>query len=223
MCIAFGKNSKSTVISSLKRYKHSRITLAMEENFFASLKEDNNPKKDIERAARFFVLNRITFSGTTETGGFSEQAFNKRFTQSSIERLKHLPMYLKNVDIRFCDYEQILKESGSDVFIFLDPPYYSPSRSKLYGKKGYLHTNFDHCRFAKNMEICRHKWLITYDDCKEIRNLFSHFAYIYEWKVQYGMNNVSASGKANKGNELFITNYPLESIKSSIFSCVNQQ
>ena len=35
---------------------------------------------EIERAIRFFVLNRITFSGTVESGGFSQQAFQKRFT-----------------------------------------------------------------------------------------------------------------------------------------------
>jgi len=37
---------------------------------------------DLKKAAAFFVFNRITFSGTTESGGFSNAAFNKRFTQS---------------------------------------------------------------------------------------------------------------------------------------------
>ena len=40
-----------------------------------------------ERAVRFFVLNRITFSGTIEAGGYSQQAFERRFTRSAIERL----------------------------------------------------------------------------------------------------------------------------------------
>jgi DNA adenine methylase len=47
--------------------------------------------------------------------------------------------------------------------------------------------------------------LITYDDSPEIRMNFS-FANIYEWELQYGMNNYK-QGKAEKGSELFITNY----------------
>ncbi|MBX0310482.1 MAG: DNA adenine methylase, partial [Sulfurihydrogenibium sp.] len=99
-------------------------------------------------------------------------------------------------------------EDGEDVFIFLDPPYYSTIKSKLYGKNGDLHLNFDHERFASNMKKCQHLWLITYDDCIEIRELFS-FAYIYPWELQYGMNNYR-QGNAKKGKELFIANYRLE-------------
>jgi len=175
---------------------------------FEFLTLGNKIRTDLERAARFFVLNRITFSGTTESGGYSEEAFKKRFTHSSIQRLELLPKLLEKVEVRFGDYENLLLESGSQVFIFLDPPYYKPAKSKLYGKNGDLHTTFDHVRFAQNLKRCSHKWLITYDDCQEVRDLFS-FANICEWEAQYGMNNTSIEGKAKKGNELFITNYQL--------------
>jgi len=56
-----------------------------------------------------------------------------------------------------------------------------------------------HQRLAENMKKYRHLWLITYDDCEEVRRLFG-FAYIYGWELQYGMT-------AKKGRELFITNY----------------
>jgi DNA adenine methylase len=172
--------------------------------------------KDISRscfdeAVRFFVLNRITFSGITDCGGFSEESFQKRFTNSSINRLRILPKLLKNVIIENEDYESLIFEPGKSVFIFLDPPYFSASKSKLYGKNGDLHLFFDHNRFAQNMKKCRHHWLITYDDCLEIRQLFS-FAniYIHKWQAQYGMNNVAASGTAEKGDELLISNYLIE-------------
>ncbi|MFM7575373.1 MAG: DNA adenine methylase, partial [Microcystaceae cyanobacterium] len=42
---------------------------------------------ELERAVRFFVLNRITFSGVVESGGYSQLAFAGRFTESSIERV----------------------------------------------------------------------------------------------------------------------------------------
>ncbi|MFN6185198.1 MAG: DNA adenine methylase, partial [Microcystis sp.] len=59
--------------------------------------------------------------------------------------------------------------------------------------------------FADNMRQCQAKWLITYDDCPEIRKLFD-FAHIIEWNLQYGMNNYK-QGSAASGRELMIKNY----------------
>ena len=164
-----------------------------------------NGGNEFERAVRFFVLNRITFSGTVDSGGYSQQAFEKRFTDSAIEKLKLASEIIKDFEITHGDYEKLLFEDGEGVFIFLDPPYYSTAKSKLYGKNGNLHLSFDHERFAANMKKCKHLWLITYDDCTEVRELFS-FAYIYPWELQYGMNNYKQK-TARKGRELFITNY----------------
>ncbi|WP_228023937.1 DNA adenine methylase [Synechocystis salina] len=172
---------------------------------FAKLTEDGLELNEFARAVRFFVLNRITFSGTVESGGYSQQAFEKRFTNSSIARLNDLGKMLTNVAITNLDYQQLIDSPGEGVFIFLDPPYLSATKSKLYGKKGDLHTSFDHQRFAEIMKACPHKWLITYDDSEEIRKLFS-FAQIIEWDLQYGMNNYKQE-KASKGKELMIKNY----------------
>jgi len=170
-------------------------------------KADTTKMTSLERAVRFFVLNRISFSGTIESGGYSEASFIGRFTNSSIDKLAALDQYLVNTHITNLDYRYLLEKPGKDVFIFLDPPYLSNRDSKLYGKKGNLHTFFDHKRFAQLMKDCPHQWLITYDDCEEVRSNFS-FAFIYEWKLQYGMNNYKQE-KAKKGDELFITNYPV--------------
>ena len=151
---------------------------------------------EFERAVRFFILNRITFSGIVDSGGYSEAAYQKRFTDSSIERVKMISPF---------DYSKSLFHDGDDVFIFLDPPYWKATESKLYGTRGALHTTFDHIQFAENMKNCSHKWLITYDDSPIIRDLFS-FAEIQEWTLQYGMNNYKRRTAA-KGNELFIKNY----------------
>jgi DNA adenine methylase len=155
-------------------------------------------------------LNRISFSGTIESGGYSEASFRGRFTDSSIDRLAALDQSLVNTKITNLDYGQLLEEPGENVFIFLDPPYLANSQSRLYGKKGDLHTFFDHNRFAKLMQDCSHQWLITYDDCEQVRENFD-FAFIYEWELQYGMNNYKQK-QAKKGNELFITNYPMDQI-----------
>ncbi|MGK7925279.1 MAG: DNA adenine methylase [Spirulina sp.] len=161
-----------------------------------------------ERAVRFFILNRITFSGTIEAGGFSQCSFEKRFTDSSISRLQPLPEILKNTKITNLDYSAVLREPGENVFIFLDPPYLTATESRLYGKRGNLHTSFDHQRFASLLKDCPHQWLITYDDSPEIRENFK-FAYIHEWELQYGMNNYKQK-TAGKGRELMITNYEVK-------------
>jgi DNA adenine methylase len=160
---------------------------------------------EFERAVRFFVLNRITFSGVVESGGYSQLAFKTRFTDSSIERVSKLGPLLEGIKITQLDYRQLLRDGDKSVFTFLDPPYFKATKSKLYGKNGVLHTSFNHDEFAQEMRNCKHSWLITYDDSPEIRMNFS-FANIYEWELQYGMNNYK-QGKAEKGSELFITNY----------------
>jgi len=164
---------------------------------------------ELDYAIRFFILNRITFSGTVDSGGYSQQAFEKRFTDSSIDRLSQLKSIMNDILITNEDYEQLLLEDGNGVFIFLDPPYFKSMKSKLYGKNGDLHTSFDRFRFASNIKKCKHNWLITYDDSPEIRELFD-FANIYEWELQYGMNNYMRA-YAKKGKELFITNYKIKS------------
>lgn len=162
---------------------------------------------EFERAVRFFVLNRITFSGVVESGGYSKLAFESRFTESSIERVSKMGPILEDIKITHLDYRELLTDGDKKVFTFLDPPYFKATKSKLYGKNGVLHTGFSHEEFADEMKKCKHSWLITYDDSPEIRKNFS-FAKIYEWELQYGMNNYK-QGKAEKGSELFITNYDL--------------
>ncbi|MDR0676183.1 MAG: DNA adenine methylase [Elusimicrobiota bacterium] len=129
----------------------------------------NTDFTDFERAVRFFILNRTTFSGTVDSGGYSEKAFQDRFTYSSIERIKLLENILVDVSILNKSYEYIIFEKCENVFIFLDPPYYRQSKSRLYGKKGDLHIFFDHQKFADDMKKCNHKWLITLDNTDKIK------------------------------------------------------
>lgn len=172
------------------------------------LRENSQEFDGLSRAAAFFVYNRITFSGTTEAGGFSEQAFRQRFTDSSIGRLEKTGPVLKDVKITDFDYEKVISAEGEKVFLFLDPPYFSATGSALYGKNGRLHKSFDHERFAETIKKCSHKWLITYDDSPFIRELFS-FANITDWNLMYGMRNQTPDSK-QLGKELFISNYEIK-------------
>jgi DNA adenine methylase len=161
----------------------------------------------LKKAAAFFVFNRITFSGTTESGGYSDAAFHRRFTPSSIDRVRSLSGILSHTRTTNYDYERVVEEDGENVFLFLDPPYYSAAKSALYGKNGSLHKSFDHQRFAEVMRRTKHKWLITYDDSPYIRKLFS-FANTVAWDLTYGMRNVNKNSDQT-GRELFISNYTM--------------
>jgi DNA adenine methylase len=203
----FAQSHLPQLVAEVRRIKHNYTDGRL---LFAELTSiDVNNLSDFDRAVRFFVLNRITFSGTVESGGFSQEAFHKRFTNSSIERLEKLKSILTdNVKITNLDYSHLLNAEGEDVFLFLDPPYFTATKSKLYGKDGDLHTSFDHQIFAELVQKCHHRWLITYDDSPQIRENFQLF-HIYNWELQYGMNNYKQSGAA-KGKELIITNYKIQ-------------
>ena len=87
----------------------------------------------------------------------------------------------------------------------MDPPYLKSTKWKLYGKRGDLHTSFNHKQFAKDVKDSEHKCLITYDDSEEILKLLK-FDNIIRWELQYGMNNVNGK-KPKKGKEIIVTNY----------------
>lgn len=152
------------------------------------------------KAAAFFVLNRITYSGLTLSGGYSKEAHETRFRDTHIARLKDTNKVLQNVDLQHSDYSELLHEPGDNVWIYLDPPYDIKS-DNLYGSAGKSHKGFDHVKFAEDCKSCQHKWLITYNDNEKIRDLFK-WAKITEVPVKYSMNS-----KAKVTKELFITNY----------------
>ncbi|MBD6618394.1 DNA adenine methylase [Komarekiella sp. 'clone 1'] len=206
----FWKCAQCDIANLVKEVRHIKDKYTDGKLLFLELTSvDVNNLSDLERAVRFFVLNRITFSGTVESGGFSQEAFHKRFTDTSIERLEKLENILtKDVQITNFDYSHLLNTENKNVFLFLDPPYYGATKSKLYGKDGDLHTSFDHQKFAELLHQCHHPWLITYDNSLQIRENFKS-ANIAEWELQYGMNNYKQNGAA-KGKELFITNYEVQ-------------
>ena len=87
------KKDPDGLIEEIKNYqkmfnKRDRPTNSEGKKLYHYLISNKNNLTEKQRGARFFILNRITFSGIGETGGYSKQAFKKRFTESSIERIK---------------------------------------------------------------------------------------------------------------------------------------
>lgn len=209
----FWQQMQKNFVAVIKQIQNWKTRFQNGRELHQFLRENKTDFDETRQAAAFFVFNRITFSGTTEAGGFSQQAFEKRFTESSVERLKKIPEVLSNVRITNFDYQKVLDEKGEKVSIFLDPPYFSATKSALYGKNGNLHKSFNHAKFAGSLKNCRHKWLLTYDDSAFIRQNFS-FANVESWDLTYGMRNVTKKSE-QKAAELFISNYQLNSIEKN--------
>ncbi|WP_280524748.1 DNA adenine methylase [Wolbachia pipientis] len=146
-------------------------------------------KDRVEIAAAFFALNRSSFSGTTLSGGMSPG--HPRFTPSSIERLAKFS--IKNLTVNSADFKKSIPKHAND-FLYCDPPYLIDQ--KLYGKRGDQHTDFDHKGLAKLLAT-RDGWILSYNDCEEIRNMYTGYRIITP-KWTYGMGN------SKKSNEVLI-------------------
>ena len=149
----------------------------------------------LQQAIQFFIINRCSFSGSTLSGGFSQEASNKRFTSSSIARIEALDF--TNIEVYNEDfYDFIMNNATNDAtsLLFLDPPYYLENKSnKLYGNNGDLHNGFRH-RMLFDLLENRKNWVLTYNNCEYIRDLYKDFK-IFDVKWSYGMNSSKASAE----------------------------
>ena len=201
------QSNMSELVSTVTYFKESYAEFGKKlyEDLIAGI-SDSEHRGDIQwLAAAFFAINRITFSGTSLSGGYSQESFDKRFTPSSIDRLKLIEPLLKDAKITNLDFDELIKAPGEGVFLFLDPPYWSATKSALYGKNGELHKGFDHERLAESLKNCPHKWMMTYDNCDYIKDLYKDYN-IIDHEFAYGMRN-AVKGNDMTGKEILITNY----------------
>lgn len=197
------------VISQINTWKHEYKY--NEKQMFKYLNENLSVFDSIKSASAFYIINKTSFSGLTASGSFSQQAVTQNFTDNCICKLESISRILDNTTITNLDYSELLNKPGKNVFLFLDPPYYLGKKSNLYGKNGELHKRFNHELFAKNMKKCNHKWLITYNDCPEIRELFNDSKItIKQWEVGYTMHIHHDEIKKRKSKEIFIYNYDID-------------
>ena len=139
-------------------------------NYRQSIIKINN--EPLQQAFQYFIINRCSFSGATLSGGFSQQSSIKRYTKTSIDKIENLNLI--DFSIENLDFSQFLNNYNeiTKTIIFLDPPYYLENKSKLYGNKGDLHENFDHYKLYDLLKY-KKNWMMTYNDCEYIRNLYS--------------------------------------------------
>tara|TARA_B100000073_G_scaffold57063_1_gene42272 strand:- start:136 stop:753 length:618 start_codon:yes stop_codon:yes gene_type:complete len=74
------------------------------------------------RACAFYIINKCSFSGLTESSSFSKQASDNNFSMRGIEKLQGYTQIIKKWKITNWSYESLLTNNES-VFTYLDPPY----------------------------------------------------------------------------------------------------
>jgi len=173
---------------------------------FTKAKEsiNNEELSSRDRAAYFYVVNKCSFSGLTESSSFSPQASESNFSFRGIERLSEYSELIQSWTITNLSYERMLSDE-KDTFVYLDPPY--DIKDNLYGKKGSMHKGFDHDKFAADCDEYTSKMLISYNSSQLVKNRFkewtaAEFAHTYTMRSVGCYNTDQASRK-----ELVLTNY----------------
>lgn len=195
------------VISGESQQDFDTLLLALEqpvtiEHYTAQRKRqlEANPSR-VELAYWALFFNRTSFSGILKAspiGGKDQTSaykVNCRYNAPNlIEKVKTLRELLKgrvqvtNLDINQYD---VLRDEG--IVAYLDPPYYV--------KGGMLYTEWmqpqEHERLAESLKN-RSNWVLSYDDCPEIRTLYRD-SNVIELNARYSINGKKPMDGKQKG------------------------
>lgn len=82
------------------------------------------------------------------------------------------------------DFEKLIKDESKLALLYLDPPYY------IKGNELYQHgfSENDHLRLAESLKSTNHSWVLSYDDCAEIRNMYAGWSVIEQLDANYSIN-----------------------------------
>ena len=164
----------------------------------------------IDRAVAFYIVNKCSFSGLTESSSFSSQASNSNFSVRGIEKLPGYSEIISNWHINGYSYEYLMETNMHDgIFMYLDPPY--DIKDNLYGKKGSMHKNFDHDKFAKDCDEHSIPMMVSYNSDQLVRDRFKGWN-AAEFDLTYTMRSVGEYMRDQKTRkELLLMNYSNES------------
>ena len=160
----------------------------------------------IDRAVAFYIVNKCSFSGLTESSSFSPQASRSNFSVRGIEKLPGYSEIISNWNINGYSYEYLMENNMHDgIFMYLDPPY--DIKDNLYGKKGSMHKNFDHDKFAKDCDEHSIPMMVSYNSDQLVRDRFKGWN-AAEFDLTYTMRSVGEYMRDQKTRkELLLMNY----------------
>ena len=185
--------------------------LPASKNLHHYYKSEYQPRTNIDRAFRWFYLNRTSYSGLMRAGRchWSSQEFKMR-PEKWIPHLRTVSDKLQGVDLTAMDFEEVIDKLPNGFFVFADPPYWAVAQNQLYS------CDFgteDHERLAACLRRNRDRFpfLLTYDDHPAIRDIYQWADHLSSHEWIYRMTGKKSKDEFNvslsKGQEIFIRNY----------------
>ena len=186
-----------------------------EKELHSYYKNEYKPKSDLDRAGRWYYLNRISYSGIMNMQncywGYGDK-YSMR-PENWPRNIRRVSEKLQGVELLNEDFESVIEELPDGALAFVDPPYFNADQDKFYQC---FFSREDHYRLCEVMK--RHKdrlkLFITYDNCEEIRSLYDWATNMYDKEWNYCIsrtddqkNHTDRKGTRSKGKEVFILNY----------------
>ncbi len=149
----------------------------------------------LNRTNRSGILKAGVIGGKSQDGNYKLDArYHKENLSKRIEKVGH---YRDRIKVYNLDALKLLEQADNllspDSLIYLDPPYYVKGQG-LY-RNFYIHE--DHVRIREALDSVQSKWIVSYDNCDEIKDIYSGYR-----QEDYELN-YSAYYKT-KGSEVMI-------------------
>ena len=165
-----------------------------------------NPVDSLERAYKFYYLNRTSFSGKMANPSWGYRPKRSLPPHRWVERIEPCGEKLKNVKITSLDFQEVINipPQGKKVLMYLDPPYFLENNKNHY-KNGF--TKKDHLRLCELLKKTKFNFFLSYNDCPEVRKIYN-WANTNSLNFFYRQDNSRNNGnKRTMSNELVITNF----------------
>jgi site-specific DNA-adenine methylase len=198
----FGEDMKNRLVE----LKTANNTPELAKDLFLSSKEKINDQSvsSIDRAVAFYIVNKCSFSGLTESSSFSQQASVANFSMRGIEKLPSYSKIIEHWRITNYSYDYLM-DGNKGAFMYLDPPY--DIKDNLYGRKGSMHKGFDHDKFAADCDSNDMDQLISYNSDQLVKDRFKNWN-AAEFDLTYTMRSVGEYMREQKQRkELLLSNY----------------
>ncbi len=128
----------------------------------------DRPASDVQKAAWFYQLIRYSYaSGLTSFGSQPHDIW------SNFPLIEQAHRRLAKVVIENKDFEKLIRQYDRPVsFFYCDPPYFeTEGYYKNVGEDGF--TEKDHIRLRDTLMKAQGKFLLSYNDCEFIRELYN--------------------------------------------------
>ena len=205
----FGNDLKN----ELSELKSAYCAPELAKDLFIKSKENINDESEtnFNRAVAFYIVNKCSFSGLTESSSFSEQASNSNFSLRGIEKLPEYSKLIANWRITNYPYDYLM-DGNKSAFMYLDPPY--DIKDNLYGRKGSMHKGFDHDKFAADCDSNNMDQLVSYNSDQLVKTRFLGGKWTAaEFDLTYTMRSVGEYMREQKQRkELLLFNYGIEGL-----------